>query len=391
MVVKDGDVVTFFREKDYIMVNNNLGSGSFGKTVVIRDSFIDELFVAKKYEPIFEDQIFKEKFFKSFLDEIKILFKLNHKNIVRIYNYYPFENVQTGYIIMEYIQGKRIDEYMLEDIQPFGSDDLDNLFIQLVEGFNYIEKHNIVHRDIREGNILVDENGIVKIIDFGIGKIASGDDNRQNHDSLRTEINRDGLDRLPQEYYQKEYTSKTDMFYLGELFNRLMNKINLFTEDMFSYRDILNKMMESKPEERYDNFEEIINEFSKTKFNELNVTENDKRIYQKFSDSLSNKLSFFTEKPDFINDANIFISNLEKVLIKNLFEDYVQDNFLLIHAVVNSDFTYKTSPKEPIEDVREFLEWLKGSSRETQSLILENLISKISTKPIDYDLAELPF
>ncbi|MDM7533346.1 protein kinase family protein [Lactococcus lactis] len=308
-----------------------------------------------------------------------------------MYNYYPFENVQTGYIIMEYIQGKRIDEYMLEDIQPFGSDDLDNLFIQLVEGFNYIEKHNIVHRDIREGNILVDENGIVKIIDFGIGKIASGDDNRQNHDSLRTEINRDGLDRLPQEYYQREYTSKTDMFYLGELFNRLMNKINLFTEDMFSYRDILNKMMESKPEERYDNFEEIINEFSKTKFNELNVTENDKRIYQKFSDSLSNKLSFFTEKPDFINDANIFISNLEKVLIKNLFEDYVQDNFLLIHAVVNSDFTYKTSPKEPIEDVREFLEWLKGSSRETQSLILENLISKISTKPIDYDLAELPF
>ncbi|KST78766.1 Serine/threonine protein kinase PrkC regulator of stationary phase [Lactococcus lactis subsp. lactis] len=391
MVVKDGGVVRFFREKDYIMVNNDLGSGSFGKTVVIRDSFIDELFVAKKYEPIFEDQISKEKFFKSFLDEIKILFKLNHKNIVRIYNYYPFENVQTGYIIMEYIQGKRIDEYMLEDIQPFGSDDLDNLFIQLVEGFNYIEKHNIVHRDIREGNILVDENGIVKIIDFGIGKIASGDDNGQNYDSLRTEINRDGSDRLPQEYYQKEYTSKTDMFYLGELFNRLMNKINLFTEDMFSYRDILNKMMESKPEERYDNFEEIINEFSKTKFNELNVTEDDKRIYQKFSDRLSNKLSFFTEKPDFINDANIFISNLEKVLIKNLFEDYVQDNFSLIHAVVNSDFTYKTSPKEPIEDVREFLDWLKGSSRETQSLILENIISKLSTKPIDYDLAELPF
>ncbi|MEV6401326.1 protein kinase, partial [Streptomyces sp. NPDC051907] len=110
MVVKDGDVVTFFREKDYIMVNNNLGSGAFGKTVVIRDSFIDELFVAKKYEPIIEDQIFKEKFFKSFLDEIKILFKLNHKNIVRIYNYYPFENVQTGYIIMEYIQGKSGDQ-----------------------------------------------------------------------------------------------------------------------------------------------------------------------------------------------------------------------------------------------------------------------------------------
>lgn len=79
--------------KDYIMINNNLGSGSFGKTVVIRDPFIDEFFVAKKYEPIFKDQELKKKFFKSFLDEIKILFKLNHKNIVRIYNYYPFESM----------------------------------------------------------------------------------------------------------------------------------------------------------------------------------------------------------------------------------------------------------------------------------------------------------
>lgn len=71
---------------------------------------------------------------------------------------------------MEHIQGKKFDEYMLEDILPSSSEDLDNLFIQLLEGFNYIEKHHIVHRDIREGNILVDENGIVKIIDFGIGK-----------------------------------------------------------------------------------------------------------------------------------------------------------------------------------------------------------------------------
>lgn len=391
MIVKNGENVRFFREKDYVMVDNNLGSGSFGKTVVIRDSFIDELFVAKKYEPMFDEQDSKERFFKSFLDEIKILFKLNHKNIVRIYNYYPFEDVQTGYIIMEHVQGKRIDEYMEENIFPDGSEDLDNLFTQLVEGFNYIEKHHIIHRDIREGNILVDENGTVKIIDFGIGKISLASSKEPNDDSLRTDINRTGLDCLPQEYYQKKYTSKTDMFYLGELFNRLMKKISYYSEDMFSYQDILNKMMKFNPEERYGSFEEIINEFSKTRFNELDVTDIDKKIYQTFSDILVNKLLFFTEDPEFVDNTNLFMSNLEKVLENNLFDDDIQDYHALINTVVLSDFTFRADFRDSVEAIREFLNWFKNSSQETRNLILKNLISKLSTIHVDYDLAELPF
>lgn len=44
---ENGDVVQFLKQKNYEMVNNNLGSGSFGKTVLLKDPFIDELFVAK--------------------------------------------------------------------------------------------------------------------------------------------------------------------------------------------------------------------------------------------------------------------------------------------------------------------------------------------------------
>ena len=47
----NGDIVAFVKQKDYVMVNNDLGSGSFGQTVLLKDPFIDELFVAKKYEP----------------------------------------------------------------------------------------------------------------------------------------------------------------------------------------------------------------------------------------------------------------------------------------------------------------------------------------------------
>ncbi len=47
----NGDLVLFIKQKDYIMLDNCLGSGSFGKTVLLQDPFIDEIFVAKKYEP----------------------------------------------------------------------------------------------------------------------------------------------------------------------------------------------------------------------------------------------------------------------------------------------------------------------------------------------------
>ena len=52
---QNGDIIEFVKQKDYIMVNNDLGGGSFGKTVVLKDPFIDELFVAKKYEPEIEE------------------------------------------------------------------------------------------------------------------------------------------------------------------------------------------------------------------------------------------------------------------------------------------------------------------------------------------------
>lgn len=108
----NGDIVPFLKQKDYIMINNDLGVGSFGKTVLLQDPFIDELFVAKKYEPEYEE--IKEKFYKNFLDEIKILYKLNHRNIVRIYNYYSYEDIFTGYILMEYINGTNIGKYITE-------------------------------------------------------------------------------------------------------------------------------------------------------------------------------------------------------------------------------------------------------------------------------------
>ena len=70
----NGDMVSFLKQKNYIMINNDLGGGSFGKTVLLQDPFTDELFVAKMYKP--QSESIRERFFKNFIDEIKIMYKL---------------------------------------------------------------------------------------------------------------------------------------------------------------------------------------------------------------------------------------------------------------------------------------------------------------------------
>lgn len=156
------EIIKFTRKKDYKFIQP-LGSGALGYTILVEDETINEQFVCKKYSPI--EGVQPEKYYKNFVDEIKLMHKLFHNNIVRIYNYYLFEEYHTGYILMEYIDGSNIEEYL--KLYP---ENINNIFEQIINGFAYLESQNILHRDIRSGNILVDKNGFVKIIDFGFGK-----------------------------------------------------------------------------------------------------------------------------------------------------------------------------------------------------------------------------
>lgn len=138
-------IISFLKMKDYEMVNDHLGSGAFGKTVLIKDPFIDELFVAKKYEPYIPE--IKKQFFDSFLREIKIMYKLNHPNVVRIFSYYPYPEHYTGYIVMEYIDGTNIRDFFENYSWPFENLSLDNLFAQLIDGFQYIESNLLLCKE----------------------------------------------------------------------------------------------------------------------------------------------------------------------------------------------------------------------------------------------------
>ena len=104
--MRAGEVITFNAEKNFTYIKP-LGNGGTGDTYLFRDETTNIMFAIKKYVP--KDTRFIDEQYDRFVDEIKILFNISHPNIVRIYNYYLYPTAKTGYLQMEYVDGKCID------------------------------------------------------------------------------------------------------------------------------------------------------------------------------------------------------------------------------------------------------------------------------------------
>ncbi len=112
-----------------------------------------------------------EEFIKRFEVEAESAARLTHPNIVSIYDVGVEDNLH--YIVMELIQGKTLKEIILEEKGPLPWKWSINVAIQIASALEAAHKNNIVHRDIKPHNIIITEDGIAKVTDFGIAKAVS--------------------------------------------------------------------------------------------------------------------------------------------------------------------------------------------------------------------------
>lgn len=112
-----------------------------------------------------------EEFIKRFEVEAQSAARLTHANIVSIYDVGAEGNLY--YIVMELIQGKTLKEIIVEERGPLPWKWSVNVAIQIASALEMAHKNNIIHRDIKPHNIIITEDGVAKVTDFGIAKAVS--------------------------------------------------------------------------------------------------------------------------------------------------------------------------------------------------------------------------
>ena len=306
------EIIKFIRQKDYKLIKH-IGQGGTGKTVLLKDEIIDEVFVCKKYSPYNKED--KEQYFKYFIDEIKILHCIYHKNIVRVFNYYLYPEVKTGYILMEFVNGATINEYLIRN-----PDTIEDVFKQTIEGFIYLEENRILHRDIRPENIIISENGIVKIIDFGFGKMIDFR-NDDKSISLNWRYN------PPKDFSDRIYDFKTEIYFVGKLFEEIIKEIDNFE---FKYSKLVSRMISIRYQDRISSFFDIYREIINLSSSEFSFTYEEKIVYLNFARELLNTLHRFDDSTVYNNQIDTIIKNLEDLYKNSILEDTIQNNRKLI-------------------------------------------------------------
>jgi serine/threonine protein kinase len=152
----------------YIIVEE-LGQGAMGVVYKAVDPLIDRTVAIKTINlDLSRDEL--ASFEKRFQREVQSAGKLNHPNIVTIYDVGRTEGV--AYMAMEYLQGKELRE-ILDSGVVLPLEKVVHIAAQVCDGLAFAHDHGIIHRDIKPANIMVMKNGMVKITDFGIAQVSS--------------------------------------------------------------------------------------------------------------------------------------------------------------------------------------------------------------------------
>jgi tRNA A-37 threonylcarbamoyl transferase component Bud32 len=108
-----------------------------------------------------------EEFAARFRQEARIIAKLEHPHILPVFDYGESDGV--SYFVMRYLEAGTLKTKM--ETGPLSWNEIDNLFTQLAEALGYAHSRGVIHRDLKPGNALVDEDGNLFLTDFGIAKI----------------------------------------------------------------------------------------------------------------------------------------------------------------------------------------------------------------------------
>ncbi len=149
---------------EYVLLNI-LGKGGMGVVFLARHRLMDRI-VALKTLP---SAAIKPDTIQRFYREVKAAARLSHPNIVTAYD--AGEQGGTHYLVMEYVVGRDLAAIVKEN-GPLPLRQAIDYMQQAARGLDYAHKHGVVHRDVKPSNLLLDQEGVVKILDMGLARLT---------------------------------------------------------------------------------------------------------------------------------------------------------------------------------------------------------------------------
>lgn len=254
-----------------------LGKGGFGITYLGRHILLNKYVAIKEYFPkdnfrresngtqvSYSDKSVARRNIEKFLKEAKTMAELNHEGVVKVND--VFEENNTAYYVMEYIEGKSLAEQL-----PIAQEQALCYIKQAAEALQYVHTKGILHLDIKPANIMINQSGKAVLIDFGISKHY---DSEGKGTSSSTQGYSSGYSPIEQMTPGglKQFTPPTDIYALGATLYKIISgttppaSTDLADEETLSRPEnmsrevfgFINKCMQQKRKDRPQTMSEVL-------------------------------------------------------------------------------------------------------------------------------------
>jgi serine/threonine-protein kinase len=206
--LKAGDMI----EGRYKFIQK-IGKGAFGTVVLVEDTVVEERLILKFLNANVASD---EEMMKRFVHELRYSRKITHRNVIRIYD---FLYISGGYAIsMEYFPSHTLATEIANE-KPMNPKKAVRYALDICVGMHVAHQQGIIHRDLKPANILIDDTGLLKIVDFGVAAAAKSGD---------TQLTKTGYVigspkyMAPEQILGKKVDERADVYSLGVILYEML-------------------------------------------------------------------------------------------------------------------------------------------------------------------------